>query len=282
VVLYAVGWAAFLRVRKKAPLNMQFFMIGLPLAGILSMPASYLLLEGLKWSLVPQIQPMRALLFVTVAAQFGAAAAGVMAGQAGRFMEALAWFALALLAPVNTSVTTIPTGRGALVIALLAAAMTLAAWAEGRKFRWSPAAACAAAMAAFFLVPGVGHVSTHPRLHTPELAQLSRWARASTPVDAVFLFPDAGKRLEPGIFRSEALRALYVDWKGGGQVNYLAGLGEQWWQRFRQVTAAPFSPADVPRYQALGINYLVLSPRNRLADRTPAFENGAYVVYAIS
>jgi hypothetical protein len=136
-------------------------------------------------------------------------------------------------------------------------------------------------MAGFFLVPTLGGVSTHPRLHTPELAQLSAWARASTPRDAVFLFADAGKQLQPGIFRSEALRAVYVDWKGGGQVNYLMDLGEQWWARWQQVLATPFDPRNVARYGPLGIDYIVLSPRSRLPDRAPVFENGGYLVYAL-
>lgn len=283
---YAVLWAAsalaYARLRKRTPPELRFFLIGLPLVGILSVPVSYLLLEKLKWSLLPQVQPMRALLFVTVIAQFSAAAAGMVAAQARRFVEAFAWFALVYLVPVNTNVTWMPSWRRALVVALLAGAASLAAWAEARKFRWSAAALAGVTAAAFFLIPALGQVSTHPRLHTAELAQLAAWARASTPRDAVFLFADAGKQLQPGIFRSEALRAVYVDWKGGGQVNYLAGLGEQWWSRWQRVMAAPFSPADMTRYRSLGIDYVVLSPRHRLADRTPAFENSGYVAYALT
>jgi hypothetical protein len=111
---------------------------------------------------------------------------------------------------------------------------------------------------------------------------LSAWARASTSPDAVFLFADAGKQLQPGIFRSEALRAVYVDWKGGGQVNYLTELGEQWWSRWQQVMAAPFEPRNVARYGALGIDYIVLSPRNRLPDRAPIFENASYLAYPVA
>ena len=138
------------------------------------------------------------------------------------------------------------------------------------------------AMAGFFLAPTLGRVRTHPQLHTSQLAQLSAWARASTPPDAVFLFADAGQQLQPGIFRGEALRAVYVDWKGGGQVNYLADLGALWWTRWQQVLAAPFDSSNVSRYSALGIDYIVLSPHNRLPDRGPVFENTGYLVYSLS
>ena len=145
-----------------------------------------------------------------------------------------------------------PSWNRALAAALLATGAMLAALAEARKFRWSAAAMATVAIAGFFLVPTIGAVRLYPRLHTPQLAQLSAWARASTPRDAVFLFADAGRQLQPGIFRSEALRAVYVDWKGGGQVNYLSDLGVEWWARWQQVLAAPFDPRNWPRLPPLG------------------------------
>ncbi len=282
LILYTASLGAYMRLRKRALPGLRFFLIGLPLVGILSVPASCVLLENMKWVLLPQVQPMRALLFVTVIAEFSVAAAGIVAAQARRYPEAIAWFTLVYLVPLNTSVTVMPSWNRALAAALLAACAVFAAWAEARKLRWSAAAMAGVAIAGFFVVPTLGGVATHPRLHTPELARLSAWARASTPPDAVFLFADAGKQLQPGIFRSEALRAVYVDWKGGGQVNYLADLGEQWWSRWQQVLAVRFDPRNVARYRPLGIDYIVLSPRNRLPDRAPVFENTAYLVYALS
>jgi len=138
------------------------------------------------------------------------------------------------------------------------------------------------ALVAFFLIPTLGAVSAYPHLHTPELTQLSAWARSSTPRDAVFLFADAGKQLPPGIFRAEAQRAVYVDWKGGGQVNYLTGFAQQWCSRWSQMMAAPYAPQDVSRYRSLGIDYVVLSPPHRLPERAPVFENSRYVAYQLN
>jgi hypothetical protein len=281
LVLYAASLLAYLRIRRKAPLDLRFFLTGLPLIGMLSLPLSYLLLERMKWALLPQVQPMRALLFVTVIAQFSAAAAGILAAQSRRFLESFAWFALVYLVPVNTNVASLPSWNRVLTIALLAGAACLAGWAEARKLRWRAPALAGLTVAAFFLVPALGGVRMYPHLHTPELAQLSGWARSSTPRDAVFLFPDAGKRLDPGIFRTEALRAVYVDWKGGGQVNYLTELGQQWWSRWHQLMARPFVPKDLEEYRALGIDFVVLSPRDRLPQRTPVFENSRFLVYAL-
>jgi hypothetical protein len=69
-----------------------------------------------------------------------------------------------------------------------------------------------------------------------------------------------------------------VDWKGGGQVNYLKELGDQWWLRWQLTLGAGYRSADLPKYAALGCRYAVLQTRNRL-PRQPVFENAEYVVY---
>jgi hypothetical protein len=273
LVLYAASLLAYGRLRRRAPLDLRFFLLGLPLIGMVSVPVSYVLLERMKWALVPQVQPMRALLFVTVIAQFATAAAGIIAAEARRFLEAFAWLALAYLVPVNTNVLWAPSWNRALVLAVLAAAACLAVRAK-------PALAAVTA-AGFVLIPALGGVRTHPSLHTPELAQLSAWAGSATPRDAVFLFPEAGRRLQPGIFRTEARRAVYVDWKGGGQINYFPELGREWWSRWQQAMAGRFDARDLAGYHDLGIGYLVLSPPRELAGGTPVFKNGLYAVYAI-
>src|SRR6185369_12523123 len=132
------------------------------------------------------------------------------------------------------------------------------------------------ALAAFLAVPLAGGIVNYPALHTAELRQLAVWARSSTPADSVFLFPGAGRALQPGVFRSEALRAVYVDWKGGGQVNYLSAFGEQWWFRWQQAAG----PIDLPKYNGLGITHIVLESPNRL-PRPALFENSRYFVYAV-
>jgi hypothetical protein len=280
--LYAATVAGFLRIRRETPVDLGFFLVGLPLAGMLSIPVSYILLERAKWALIPQFQPLRALLFVTLTASFMAATAGYRALQMERRAEGALWFVLAYLIPVNMAVPAIPTANHAAVTGVLALGAWLASLGHARGRRWAPPVFAATALGAFFLIPGLGKVVGYPQLHTPELAQLSRWARAGTPQDAVFLFPDAGQGLQPGIFRCEALRAVYVDWKGGGQVNYLRELGEQWWMRWQQVTAKPFSPKDVPRYRALGVDYLVVEPRDRIPGLTPVFENKQFIAYRIA
>jgi hypothetical protein len=197
-----------------------------------------------------------------------------------RFVEAILWFALAYLIPSQARVLTIPTWNRALVIVLLACAAAASVWAVSRR-RWGRGAIAFTAIAAFFAIPGLGKVKNYPKLANPYLEQLAQWAQSSTPKDAVFLFPDAGRDLYPGMFRAEALRAVYVDWKGGGQVNYLKELGEQWWRRWQLTMAPGFHPQDVDRYAQLGIDYLVLVPKDRLRGPQPVFENARFVVYRL-
>ncbi|HXB70816.1 MAG TPA: DUF6798 domain-containing protein [Candidatus Acidoferrales bacterium] len=281
VILFVILVAAWVRVRTKCPPALTFFALGLPALGLLSMPASWLLLEQWKWTLVPQIQPMRTLLFTALMMQFLTAVAGVYAVAGRRNREAAVWCALAFLLPLHPVLTAPPEWpRFAVALALALALAALTVLAQWR----APLAAPAVAVAAFFAIPLAGVVN-YPRLHTPELAQLSAWARSATPADAVFLFPDAAHGVYPGIFRSEALRAVYVDWKGGGQVNYLKELGEQWWSRWQQTVGGPggaagFQAADMPKYETLGIQYVVVQARNRVAG-APVFENASYCAYQL-
>jgi hypothetical protein len=266
LLILAVLVAAFVRIRQAVGAPLRALLLGLGALGVLTMPLSWLLLEHLRWGLVPQVQPMRALLFLTLGMQFLTAAAGARAIAARRPAEACVWFACAYLLPLQPLLT------GPIVWSRAGLALALAALTALAGIRWSPVVA----VAAFFAIPVLGGVVNYPRLHTPDLAQLSAWARANTGRDAVFVFPGSNRSLAPGIFRSEARRAVYVDWKGGGQVNYLKDLGEQWWFRWRQTR--DFRLADLSQYEASGIGYVVLAAP---LPRTAQFQNSSYVVYQV-
>jgi hypothetical protein len=266
LLILAILIAAFVRIRQAVGVELRVLLLGLAALGVLTMPISWLLLERFHWGLVPQVQPMRGLLFLTLGMEFFCAAAGTRAIAARRPAEAFGWLVFAYLPPL------IPLLTGPFVWSRAGLVLGLAAVTALAGMRLAPVVAAAA----FFAIPVLGGVVNYPRLHTPDLAQLSAWASANTPRDAVFAFPGANRSLAPGIFRSEALRAVYVDWKGGGQVNYLKDLGEQWWFRWRQTRT--FHPADLPQFRASGITYVVLKAPLR---RTPQFQNSSYVVYEL-
>ena len=91
----------------------------------------------------------------------------------------------------------------------------------------------------------------------------------------MFQFGDAERRLEPGIFRARAMRAFYADWKGGGQVNFLKPFSAIWAERWKIVS----KPQPIEVYARLGIDYVVFRSAHRQPGRTPAFQNGSWVVY---
>jgi hypothetical protein len=282
LVLLAAGVFAFFRHMRFElrgdRMAVRLFVLGLPVVGLLTVLASYVLMEVQHWALIPQFQPARALLFVTMMGMFCAAVAGCRAATGNRFIESVLWFALALLPPTNNRVLGFTSWNPVVVVAVLAVLTALACRAYANRKRWAAPLMAAAALLCFFVIPGYGGFRNYPHLRTPEIKQLAAWARQATPPSSVFLFPDAGEDLAPGIFRALSLRAVYVDWKGGGQVNYLKDLGEQWWSRWQ---IAMKGPVDAARYRALGINYIVLRPGHRLDALSPLFENDKYSVYAI-
>jgi hypothetical protein len=278
---------AYWRVRGRLPADLRWFVAGMPIVGLLSVPLSYLLLEHAGWALVPQLQPARALLFVVLMMQVAATVAAIVARHP---VESFVWFVAAYAMPLVTRLDVMPPSPRWTALAVMAALAAIAVRLEKRvqgdprgpggppHFRWALAGV---ALAGFWIVPGIGQVVNYPSLQTPELARLSDWARGSTSKDAVFLFADVPRSLDPGVFRATALRAVYCDWKSGGQVNYLKELGEQWWFRWQQTLANHFQPGDLLKYDALGIHYVVLQPKNRLADRLPEFENARYLIYRV-
>jgi len=140
----------------------------------------------------------------------------------------------------------------------------------------------AAALLPFVAIPASGLVRNYREIETPELAQVITWARVNAPVPALFLFPDAGTGLEPGIFRVRAQRALYTDWKSGWQVNYFPMFTTDWWTRWIETNAGRWNlkAADFPALADRSIDYVVLQTEHAVTGVPEVFRNTKYVVYA--
>lgn len=265
--------AAFWRVGKLVPRPLRDFLWGLPLAGIVSVPVSWLLLENRHWALIPAWQPARAILFVSLIA---ALLASIAAIRAPAFLERALWLTAAFLLPMQHAMVGRTIELKPLYFAAALAIVTAAIAAVRKE------ALPVAAILAFWAIPQSRLVENYPRVETPELRGLADWARASTPEQALFLFPDSGTNLAPGIFRARALRGLYVDWKSGGQVNYFPEFSHEWWRRWVETGSGRWSAAtqDFPRLTVMGVDYVVL--KKPIPGAAPLFRNGAYSVYATS
>lgn len=284
LLLWAVALAAAVRMWGEMVEELKWLAVGMPLAGILSVPVSYFLLERWKWALIPQVQPARALVFAVVFALVLAGMAGARAVRRGRSIEALLWFAPVFAIPSNPTITDLlwpgfdnpMLVRRALAAGVLAAAAVAALRVEPRRPAVAALAVFAVALAPFWLIPVYGKLVNYPAPERAELEELVEWARSESPPGAVFLFPDAARRTDPGVFRATALRAVYVDWKSGGQVNFLREFSKEWWSRWKG-TMDPKSYDPARDYVALGVDYVVLG--RPLPGRTPVFENARYHVY---
>jgi len=266
-LLWIVSLAAFWRVRHTLPREMQVFCLALPLIGVLSPALSYLLLEDWKWGLMPQFQPGRYLLMVTLFAVLLAGVAGIRAVERRRYLEGFLFFVVPFAVPTIANFWQPVLPARTLVVLLLAAVAVAAV-------RW-PRFAAIAALLPFLLIPTAGKVRNYPTAHTPEMAELVDWAKSKTPKEAVFQFADAGQAQYPGVFRARALRALYVDWKSGGQVNFLPAFANEWWRRWQLLEKV----LPLTEYRALGIDFVVLQRSHRLPDVQPVYENALYLVY---
>lgn len=280
--VFATG--AWLRLRREITKELSALSATLLLYGMLSIPLSWLVLNHMSWSMMPQFQPARAVIFVCVFAITLGGAAAWSAARHGRWLESAAWLLPVFALPAHrpaldlfTQVFADPVVQRRVPLAIgLALAAALAA-------RWQKTAGAAllVPVAAAFLIPGVGQLRNHSNLHSPELTALSEWAAARTQPDAMFHFADAGHATAPGIFRAEAVRALYVDWKGGGQVNQNWTFAREWQSRWNWTREArpPLLPAE--DYASAGIDYIVVGRRNGLPGLQPVYSNASWQVFDI-
>jgi hypothetical protein len=191
----------------------------------------------------------------------------VKAGRERRWVESALFFAVALAPAMAGDLFTRATVQNLPLLIALAVVAAASAMHES--------ALAAAMVLPFLLIPTVGKVQNYAPVHTPELNALAQWARTSTPQDAMFQFANFGQRLEPGIFRARSVRALYVDWKSGGQVNFVRQFADEWWFRFQKVQ----QPLTLSDYKAIGVDYVVFKDKEKLEDFAPVYENAGYVVY---
>ncbi|HUS06251.1 MAG TPA: hypothetical protein VMZ52_08145 [Bryobacteraceae bacterium] len=281
--LWIVGMVALYRLRERIRPTMLLLLAGLPLIGILSLPLSWILLENLKLAVISQFQPGRYLLYVPLFAMILCPMAGIVAAQRRRYLEALLFFLVPFAMPMQYNIFDVVLGkwdnmavmhRIELILGLSAGAVAIAIGCGRPKF--GPVVTLAALLP-FFLIPQFGQVRNYAAVHHRELNELAAWARSSTSKDALFQFADAGQNLTPGIFRARSLRALYVDWKSGGQVNFLKEFSSVWWERWQRLE----KPQPLPVYRDLGIDYVVFSALHPQPDAQPLYQNSKYLVYDV-
>ncbi|MGC8793333.1 MAG: hypothetical protein ACP5U2_08075, partial [Bryobacteraceae bacterium] len=178
--LWLVSVAAFWRLRRAGAfqprstgswpvIDLEFFLVGLPLAGLLSLPLSYWLLDVMKWAVIAQLQPARNLTYTMALAAILAVGAAAKASEQGRWWESPLWLIVVYAIPSHTRLlqftgaafdTPLARQRVALVLGLAAcAALALNARLRG----WLAGAVTAVAVVfPFFAIPALGRVQNYP------------------------------------------------------------------------------------------------------------------------
>jgi len=112
-----------------------------------------------------------------------------------------------------------------------------------------------------------------------EIRDLADWAKSAIPVDAVFLFPDAGRDKSPGVFRFFASRAVFVDWKSGGQINFSRSFAMEWGKRWENTMERPLSQIGIQELEGKGINYVVTQKPHSIPHLKLVHETQTFYVY---
>jgi hypothetical protein len=267
--------------RLNAPL--RWFFVGMPIIGIASVPAAYLLLERMRLMFASEEQPARALLMTVLFASLACGMAGIAAATRRHFREAWLWFLPVMVLPMKTQIldlahlTNIDNLRILLVAVGLSGALALLIeWPKRREWKWT---ALLVPLSAVFAMPYLGGVENYPHIDKGPITQVADWARENTWGSSMFLFPDAGRALYPGVFRAESRRALWVDWMSGSQANFFESVAMEWLVRWRQAMEGAFSVSRLDSLLPLPIDYYVLKREHRLASVKPVYETPEFVVY---
>lgn len=263
--------------------QMRWVFLVLPAYGILSVPLSDLLLEHLRWSFIPEVQPARALLFTVAMASMACGVAGLRAALKGNNQEAGLWLLLVFALPMKSRILDFLRMTHArdvteIILCMVLASLLVLAIGKFAATKWR-LAILLVPLAALFAIPGIGRVNNYRKIDKAAIRELADWAETNTWGSSVFLFADAGRELYPGIFRAQSRRALWVDWESGDLVDYFESAGLEWWNRWQHTMQAPYSPEGLQSTFSLPIDYYVLKRSDQLPGIKPIHVNREFLVY---
>lgn len=132
---------------------------------------------------------------------------------------------------------------------------------------------------AFLLLPALLPFTNRWEPRGVNASALSAWAAENTWGGSMFLFPDAGRSMYPGAFRAQSLRPVWVDWQTGELAAHFNSFADEWYRRWQDTMAEPYSPAQLRRFADLPIDYFVLRRAHALVGLTPVYADPNFVVY---
>jgi hypothetical protein len=257
----------------------RWLLAGMGLAGIVSVFCSYVLVDGARWAIAAALQPSRMLVFTVLFTSFACALAALESVERRRHWEALGWFAVVTVLPLNARIFDFlrifePSHLVPFALCLVLAA--LLTW-TARSKRLLPIAFLAAIPALALAIRG-GRLSPSDESRK-SVIELAAWAEQNTWGGSLFLFPDAGRELYPGVFRARSRRALWVDWKSGMLAASFQPVALEWFNRWQGSMEGGFSRGRLQGLLPLPIDYYVVKSAHRLPGMPTAFRNQEFYVY---
>lgn len=248
--------------------------------GLLSLPLGWVLMEDVKWLLMAQIQPSRSVLYTVEFSLVTCAVAGLYAVRSRRYWEAPLWFTPGAFIAINKYMLNAPyqMERVYWTLPVIAAAVLVSMLLQRDRAWAMPLAFGVAVFMGWTFLDATKQTNYDPKIHHAELDDVSRWAREHTPKNAMFQLPEFPRSLISGVFRVRAQRALFVDWKVGGQVNYSRDLSFEWWRRMQ---IADDKKKPLASWRDEGVDYLVLNAATPFDGHQALYRNAKYAVYSL-
>ncbi len=181
LAILVVGLWATARIWPTLKRQVRWLFIALPFCGIASVPVSDFLLDHLRWSIIPQIQPARALLYTVAFSSLACAIAGARAAMARKAFEASLWFVIVFALSMNVRILDLFRLGSSMHLFQLGSSILLAcafAWLSSRfaNTKWQ-ALTLLVPLAAIFVMPGYGPADRPPtvdRKTDPRTRELGR------------------------------------------------------------------------------------------------------------
>ncbi|HBY60304.1 MAG TPA: hypothetical protein DEH78_10805, partial [Solibacterales bacterium] len=255
--LYATTAAALLFFGCRGLLStLRWSGIALCCMALVALPVSYLALERMRLGVVPVLQPLRLLLAPAVVLVLTAPYCLLAVARRSMILGIIG-FLLLFRVQLGSSPGEAVVGLFSLPAELLQFDATVIAASAAvallvRRARW-PMIRLVTVLCVTGILLDLRESQPAPAPRA-EIEAIAAWARAETPVDAVFAFPDWGQDPAPGMFRVMAERAVYVDWRAGGQVNYFPRFALEWHRRMERQKEFFINSAAAARE---GVDYLV-------------------------
>ena len=284
LALFVFGvWAA----ARCWPLLSSFFrwlLLGTSICGILSIPVSYLLIDQAHFSWAARVQPTRTLLFAAAGSALLFGLAGMRAMLRRSPAESAAWFFLLFSLPMSHGVFDFLRVTDASHLTEFGLALALAALLTALLLRFAGSdsmrfVTLAVPLVAAFALANTPQLRPKPIPMRASITEMAAWADSSTWGSSIFLFPDAGRKAYPSVFRAQSRHGLWVDWNTSRGVTFSDAAAARWQERWRDSMQGGFSTEHLEKLLPLPIDYYVLRTQDQLAGTRHAFQNRDFVVY---